>query len=242
MAKAKKRSGTTARRRTVVKVVGKRRTHHAPPKKRKRRISGVSGVGAVGRTKTGTRRKTKKRGFLGSTHGNNLKSIGVMAVGVAVGAGITHIILRPVEKKLTEKWPMIGKFIAAGEVFLGGVIALKGKSNFTKSLGVGILAGGVHGLMKQANIYKHIPGISGPGDDDYTTVKIPINGMEDVQRMVAGVGGILNDGRRNIRTDTVAGLGSAAIHDRVGGMPRTAWLAGDDERETVLSFPVKGGW
>lgn len=202
------------------------------PKHRKKTRRRVSGVGAIG--KTTHRKKRKKQGFLGSTHGSNLKQIGVMAVGVAVGAGITHVILRPIEKHLTDKWPMVGNFIAAGEVFLGGVIALKGKSNFTKSLGVGILAGGVHGLMKQANIYKHIPGVSG-GGDDWHTIKIPISGADDMQRMVNG---ILNDGRRNIMTDTVAG--SNRTHQVADTSNRTHLVA-DTELEDAFSFPMPKG-
>jgi hypothetical protein len=152
-----------------------------------------------------------------------MKQIAMMAIGVAAGAGITHIILRPVEKKLTEKWPVVGKFLAAGEVFLGGLIALKSKNNFVKSIGVGVLAGGVHGLMKQANIYKQLPHVA--GSDDYTTLKIPISGNLD--RMVAG---ILDDNRRNIRTEMVAGTKHTEV---VAGM-------GDVVEEEMLFYPVKG--
>lgn len=210
--KKKKKSGIKR-----VTVVGKR--HH---KKRSTRRVGVTHHKAAA-----PRRRKKKHGFLGATGaGSNLKHIGMMAIGVAAGAGITHIILRPIEKKLTDKWPMIGKFIAAGEVFLGGFVALKGKNNFVKSLGVGILAGGVHGLMKQANIYKHIPGIHGPGD--FTEVHVPISGsFHDM------VSGILDDSRRNVYTEQVAGTRHTAV------VADTEYMSGDQWEEAYAS-PVKG--
>jgi hypothetical protein len=212
-AKAKKKKKSGIRKVTVSRTRHKKRpthrrvavTHHRPVKRR------------------------KKRGFLGATGSSattsNLKQIAIMAVGVATGAGITHVILRPIEKHLTDKWPMLGKFIAAGEVFLGGVIALKGKNGFVKSLGVGILAGGVHGLMKQVNIYKHIPGVSGP-NDQFTDLRIPISGS--FNDMVAG---ILEDSRRDVRTETVAGTKyTATVADTLMG----------SEWEEVYNAPVKG--
>lgn len=207
--KKKKRSG--------IRKVTVSRTRH---KKRTNR----SRVGATHHRPT---RRRKKRGFLGATTGtSNLKQIGLMAIGVGVGAGITHIILRPVEKRLTDKWPMVGKFIAAGEVFLGGMIALKGKNSFQKSIGVGILAGGVHGLLKQANIYKHIPGISGP--DEFTDVRVPISGsFSDM------VSGILEDSRRDVHTEVVAGTKHTAIvADTNYGVGR--------EFDDIYDYPVKG--
>lgn len=147
--------------------------------------------------KAPAKRRKKKHGFLGSTSGSSLGKIAWMAVGVGVGAGLTHVILRPVEAKLMTRWPMIGKFLGAGEIFLGGYIAMKAKSEFVKSVGVGILAGGVHGVMKQVNIYKHIPTVSG---SEMSEVRIPISGPLD-----DAIAGILNDSRRNVYTEAVAG-------------------------------------
>lgn len=205
----KKRSG-------IRKVTVSRTRHH-----KKRRTSRTVGV-----THHRPKRR-KKRGFLGATAGTtNLKTIGMMAIGVAAGAGITHVILRPVEKRLTDKWPMVGKFLAAGEIFLGGMVALKGKNNFVKSLGVGILAGGVHGLMKQMNVYQHIPGIHGPGD--FTEVNVPISGsFSDM------VSGILEDSRRNVYTEAVAGTRHTAVVAETEAMSGNEW-------EDNYNFPVKG--
>lgn len=215
-AKKGKKKGTAAKRRTVV-VVGK--------KHRKRRVSGTS------------HHKTKRRKrSVSGTSKMGLKQIAVMAVGVATGAAITHIILRPVEKKLTDKWPMVGKFLAAGEVFLGGYMALKAKGNFTKSLGVGILAGGVHGLMKQINVYKEIPRLMGT-NQEFSDIRIPISGGFD--KILAG---ILEDSRRGVRTEVVAGTKHTAIvadtdhTDMVTSLDEEAWYP------TKGGSVVKGGW
>jgi hypothetical protein len=210
MANKSKKKKSTKRRSGTVVVVGK--------KHRKRKNSKtVSG--------TTSKHRRKKKGFLGATSRVGLKEIAFMAVGVGTGAAITHIILRPVEKKLTDKWPMIGKFIAAGEVFLGGMIALKASKNFTKSLGVGILAGGVHGLMKQVGVYKEIPKlehfISGT-NDEYSEIRVPISGSMNLDRMLAG---ILEDSRRDVYTKTVAGLN----HTNVVNGNHTNIVAGDNQ-------------
>ncbi len=178
--RSKKRS--TGRKRAIV-VVGKKHRRTT-----KRRVSGT-----VGRT----HHRSKKRGSVGAIHAGNLKAIGTMAVGVGVGAFGTHMVLRPLAKKLVEKYPMAGKFVAAAEILIGGTIALKAKHPFMKSVGIGILAGGVHAGMKQLNIHTNIPGIH--GNDDYQTVKIPMSG--DIAAQVAG---ILKDGRRTVRTAMVA--------------------------------------
>lgn len=197
--------------------IGKKRRHRAHHK--------VSGSAH-------RRTRRKKKGFLGTTHGGSLGQIAWMAVGVGVGAGITHVILRPVEAKLVNKWPMIGKFIAAGEVFLGGIIALKSKHDFVKSVGVGILAGGVHGLMKQANIYKHIPTVAGA--NEYSEIHVPISGPLD--DMIAG---ILEDSRRDVHTESVAGFNYTNSVANSGYMrpEYTQQVAGDFE--DAADFYVK---
>lgn len=187
-------------------------------------------VVVVGKSHRKTRRKSsvgsthhkprkKRRSHIGGTT-SNLKQIAMMAVGVAAGAGLTHIVLRPVEKHLTDKWPMVGKFLAAGEVFLGGMVALKGKGDFIKSVGVGILAGGVHGLMKQAKIYKNIPGLM-IGESDFSEIRVPISG--DFTNMLSG---LLNDSRRWVRTETVAGISGL---DESMVVANTENIAGDWE-------------
>ncbi len=222
-AKGKKKPGA---KRTVV-VVGKRHTHHT----KKRKKSSVSGT-----THHTKKRKKRSHSMLGGTGKSSLKQIAIMAIGVGTGAAITHIILRPVEKKLTDKWPMIGKFIAAGEVFLGGLFALKAKGDFMKSLGVGILAGGVHGLMKQANIYKSIPMINGV-DNEFSEIRVPISGSLD--NMLAG---ILEDSRRDVRTQVVAGSKhTMTIADtREMELDRSPSSVADTDVDEYANYPVKG--
>ena len=206
---AKRDNKKAAKRVTNIRVGERKKTHRKSTR-------------AVGATQ---HRKKRRVGATGTK--TSLKSIAFMAVGVATGAGITHIVLRPLEKRLVDKWPAVGKFIAAGEVFLGGAIALKSKHNFLKSLGVGILSGGVHGLMKQVDIYKHIPGIA--GSDEYTEIHVPISGS--FHDMVAG---ILEDGRREVRTETVAGTNRT---ETVAATNHTEWVAG--EWDEAFEVPVK---
>lgn len=203
MAFKRRRKATRAKRRKRpsqhVVVVGKRR--------RSRRVSGV------GRT-THHRRRRRKPGLLGSTGGGvTFTKILKLGGGIAIGASIVHFGLRPLEHKLVERFPMAAKFMAGAEVLLGGYMALKMKNEMGRAVGIGILAGGVHGVMKQFNLNKELPGIH--GSDDYSVVRIPMNGNGDVRTMVAG---LLNNNTRSIRTNTVAG-------DIV--MRRTAQVAGD---------------
>jgi hypothetical protein len=212
MATKKRGRKKAATKRNVI-VIGKRKAT------RRRSHS----VGATHHAK-----RKRVRGRVGATGGSSLKQIVMLAVGVGVGAGITHMLLRPVEKRLVDKFPMAEKFLGAGEVLLGGYIALKGKRPFVKSLGVGILAGGVHALMKQANLYKNVPKV---GDIDETELRIPLN--ESFRDQVAG---ILRDSRREVFTKTVAGS--------INGTDRTEIVAStvNGEYEDVLdtAYFVKG--
>lgn len=203
--KGKKRAATNR-----VVVVGR---HHAPKKRKKATVGS-----------TGARRKKKRA--VGSMGTSKIKQIGMMAIGVAVGAGITHIVLRPVEKHLTDKWPMVGKFIAAGEVFLGGMIAIGSKKDFVKSIGVGILAGGVHGLMKQVNVYKDIPKINGV--DDFHHMIIPLHPGNNVS-------GLIRNSANSVRTSQVAGLGDTSRTSRVAGA-----IYGE-EYESAFDAPLAKG-
>lgn len=185
---AKKGRKKAAKKRSINVKIGRR--HRSKPRKRR------SSVGATHHKPAHRKKKRGGGGFLGATSGKlGLKQIAWMAVGVGAGAAITHVILRPVEAKLVTKWPILGKFIGAGEIFLGGFIALKAKKPFMKSLGVGILAGGVDQVFKQVNIYKHIPGMG-----DMSEIRVPISGPLDDM-----ISGILNSNTRNIYTAQVAG-------------------------------------
>lgn len=209
--KSKSRQKPKAAKRTVV-VVGKHK------RKRKAAVSGTK--------KHKTRRK--KKGFLGATGSTGIKEIAYIAGGVAIGAVAAHVVIRPLEQRFVSKYPHLGKFLAAGEILLGGYIAIKGKHSFVKSIGAGILAGGVHGGLKQIDIYKHIPQIGGGG---YMESHIPIDG--DFNRMVAG---ILEDNRRGIRTDVVAGTTRSEIV--AGHDSHTSVIAGNDW-EDAYDTPVK---
>ena len=201
---------TKRKRRTV----GKRRTHRTAVIKvgRRRRRS----VGAVGKTHHRRRRRS-----VGSTgKGEMIKSIGMMAVGVGAGAAISHIIIRPVEMKLEAKFPMVKKIMPIAEIVLGGIIALKGKNNFVKALGIGVMAGGVHDVMSKLKVTQNV--ISGVGAmDDYTTVRIPISGNLD--NMVSGI--IRN--KRNVTTAQVSG------HDYDQDVNRSHQVSGGNYEEFV---------
>lgn len=160
---------------------------------RKRRVSGTTAaVGKTRRRVSGTtaavgrsthRRRTVGRGFLGNT-GSQVMQVAKMGAGMAAGMALTHFVLRPIEAKIAAKYPMAGKGMAAAEVLLGGFMALKSKNAIVKSVGVGIMAGGAHGLLKQFNIHHESPAVSGIGE--FTNVTIPVSGS--VAGMLAGMG------------------------------------------------------
>jgi len=152
--------------------------------KRKRRVSGtaavgnssvgrrkrrVSGTAAVGKTR---RKRGVSRGYLGNT-GSQIVQIAKMGAEIAGGIALTHFILRPIENKLAQKYPAVGKFMAGAEVLLGGLMALKARNPIVKSVGVGIMAGGVYGVMKQFHIHHESPAVSGVGE--YTHTEIPVS-------------------------------------------------------------------
>lgn len=181
----KKKSAAPARRQII--VVGKKR--HT-----RRRVSGI------GSTSIGSHRKKRRKsgGFMGSTGKSSLMQVGEMAVGVAVGAAATHMILRPMEVKLSAKYPMATKFMGAAEILLGGFVALKSTKPFIKAIGVGVLAGGVHTVMKQTHIGLESPAITGT-TDGMTHLNVPINGP--LQQAIRGL--IDQSGSRYVRTPTV---------------------------------------
>jgi hypothetical protein len=153
--KKRRMSGTSVGRLSVGKV------------RKRRRVSGT----AVGSAGVGGRRRSVSRGFLGGT-GGKLKQIAVMGAGMAGGIALTHFVLRPIENKLAQQAPWAGKFMAGAEVLLGGFMALKARSPFIKSIGVGIMAGGTFGVLKQFNVHVESPSVSGVGE--YTHMEIPL--------------------------------------------------------------------
>lgn len=211
-----------ARRKTRTKTRTRTRTTVG---RRRHRVSGTV-AGTVGRTrhhrrrsvaKTTHRRKTRKRGFLGATGTGSGKfmQIAEMAIGVGIGAVGTHMLLRPLEHKVSEHMPMAAKFMGAAEIALGGFVALKAKNNFMKSIGIGVLAGGVHTVMHQLPIGLHSPAVNGL--DDMSTLNVPINGS--VQATLSGLiqqdgyytrtpvvgASVIENGRGPVHTDVVSG-------------------------------------
>jgi len=153
--------------------------------KRKRHVSGTAAVGttSVGRTRkrrvSGTaavgktrRKRGVSRGYLGNT-GSQIVQVVKMGAGMAGGIALTHFVLRPIENKLAQNYPGVGKFMAGAEVLLGGLMALKARNPIVKSVGVGIMAGGVYGVMKQFHIHHESPSVSGVGE--YTHTEIPVS-------------------------------------------------------------------
>lgn len=216
IAKTRKKRAKSGAKKIV--VIGKTR--------KKRRSTGVARTHHKPRKKAVSKPR-KKRGVMGSTggRGTSLKKIAWMAVGVGTGAVIDHVIIRPIAARLVAKWPAIGKWVGVGEIFLGGLVALKGKREFTKAVGVGIMAGGVHTVLKQVNIYKHIPALGAL--DEYTTIQVPISGPR-----AQILSGLLQDRHKQVKTYTVAGSIGALDETRViassdYGTGRYGMIAGD---------------
>lgn len=196
---------------------------------RKRRSSRRSSVGA---TKKGKRRRSRV-GATGLASMSSLKSIATVALGIGVGAGVSKFVIAPMGQKLAERWPMAAKFLAAGEIFLGGVVAMKGKSVAAKAVGIGIMASGVNKAIEQTNAYKAL-GIGAAGDG-YSEIRIPMSGEFD--QMIAGV---INDGRRNVATNKIAG--NLEFTNRIANteVENTAWLA-ETELDNVMTYPIAKG-
>lgn len=183
-------------------------------KRRRRRVSGTAAVGAV----------KHRRRRIGATSGAAMgKQIIPLAIGMAAGVGVQHFLLRPIEQKISEHMPMAAKFMAAGEILLGGAMFLKAKNSIVKGVGLGIMAGGVNTAVKQLNIYHESPAVNGSGD--YMHTRIPINGI------------VMND-HNSVDTKLVAGLSDemdqvlppkVGVHNRYYDNPhqgRTNLLAG----------------
>ena len=162
----------TSRRRKVSGSIG--RTHHSKPGKRRR------GVGAT-------------------KHGGTLQNIGVLALGMVGGAMATHFALRPLENKLTARYPQAGKMMGAAEILIGGFIAFKSNKPLIKGIGLGVMAGGVNTVMHQFNLGTSNPAISGM-DDGYQNIRIPISGS-----MTNLISGVIENSERVPNTNYVAG-------------------------------------
>ena len=200
---------------------------HSHTKKRASRT-----VGAIGKTTRrkstgakrvvviqGARKRRKHTGIMGTTgRGGTIKQVAVMAAGIGVGAAFTHMALRPLEHRLAAKYPAATKFMGAGEVAVGGLMFMKMKSNFLKMVGLGVMAGGVHTIMKQTNIGLHSPAeghsISGPGE--MVRVQMPYT-----------VGNIIDDRRPFVNTATVTGIGNVVRRNYNG--PVSTPTVGDYE-------------
>ena len=193
----RKRSTTRAKGRKVVIVA---KTAH-----RRRRVSGT----AVGATHHRARRRKKSGGGMMGSTGGTLKNIGMFAVGMAGGALGVTFLLRPLEHKLATQFPMVAKFMGAGEILLGGYMALRMKKPILKGVGLGIMAGGIKVVMDQFKIGMPSPAIHGM--DDYSTIRVPINGS--YTNLIAGV---INDSERQVNTSLVAGVsGSDAYREYI---------------------------
>lgn len=195
---------------------------------KKTRAPRRSSVGATKKSKP--RRKGRGVGFVNM---NSLKQIGTMAIGVAGGAAISKFVIAPLNGKLVERFPMAAKFLAFGEILLGGIITMKAKHPAAKGVGFGILASGVNKAIDQTDAYKKL-GIAGPADD-YQTIRIPISGELDT--MIAG---ILTDGRRNVATNMVAGMDRTNWIADSNNMDHTNIVA-ETELDNVFTYPIAKG-
>ncbi len=167
----------------------RKRSAVAATRKTTRRRRRVSGVGStVGSTAVGKRKTRRRR--MGATRAGGkmaiLKEIAYMTVGAGAGILANNLILRPLENKIAQSMPMAAKFLGGAQCVIGGIIAIRAKGTLGKSFGAAILGGGANTLLRQFNIEKHLPGISGDSDN-WQTVKVPINGSEDLQSMVSGL-------------------------------------------------------
>ena len=213
-------------------AVGKRRKrtarHHAP---RRRRVSGTAAVGKTRRKRrvSGTaavgRVHRRRRSVSGTGAKGLMKQVIPMAVGMAAGVGVQHFLLRPLEAKIAERVPMAAKFMAVGEIVLGGFLALKAKNPIMKGVGLGIMAGGVQTGVKQLNIYHENPAVQGVGD--YTTIQVPINGQ--LREMMSGM---MED---NVtKTSLIAGDDMGRHHYGHGHHHHGAFTAAELNRQRVL--------
>jgi len=195
--KARKKRSTTRHKGRKVVIVAK--TAH-----RRRRVAGTS----VGATHHRKRRKSGG-GMMGSTS-STLKNIGMFAVGMAGGALGTAFLLRPLEHKLATQFPMVAKFMGGAEILIGGYMAMRMKTPILKGVGLGVMAGGIKTVMDQLHIGAPSPAAL-HGMDDYTTVRVPINGS--YTNLIAGV---INDSERIVNTSLVAGVsGSDAYRNYI---------------------------
>jgi hypothetical protein len=111
--------------------------HHKKPAAKHRRVNGV----------TTTKKRTVKRRQVSGVMSKQMgKELLYMGAGMVVAGLVKSKVLNPLERKLTGVNP---KMIAAGEVLVGGVFALKSKNNFMKGVGLGVMAGGVMSLSAQ---------------------------------------------------------------------------------------------
>lgn len=202
--------------RTRVVVVGKRKTrrHH------------VSGIGSTHHHAPKKRRKS--RSIMGFSSGGKIMQVVEMAAGVGIGAAGTHMLLRPMEHKLVEHMPMAAKFMGGAEIILGGFIALKSKNNFIKSIGIGVLAGGVHTVMHQIpQLGMHSPA-EGAHMGDMSVIRVPMNG--DLRGEINGL--IENNGNRFVRTSVVSGSdGIGVLNNNNGGAVYTNVVGDANESE-----------
>lgn len=219
------------------KRVGKKRSS-TRSRARRRRVSGTAAVGAtVGRRRRrsvrGTAAVGRRRRRVGSSKSGMGMEIVELAVGVGLGATATHMLIRPLEEKLTMRYPMAGKFMGAGEIVLGGMLYLWSGNKWIKSMGIGVLAGGVHVVMKQVpGLGMHSPAEKMSGLNDMTHLRIPI-GQDGLRASLSGL--IDNSGSRYVKTNTVGNM-NIIKHDRgAAGPVRTSVVAGYDELHNTLT-------
>ncbi len=201
----KRKRATTAKRKTVVVEIGKRRPAARRAPARKKRVSGTAAVGST-RRKATKRRKSVSKSLIGATTGgkNMIVKIGKMALGMGIGLAAGHFILRPVENWLAAKFPALAKFMAVGEIFIGGYIAMKSKNHTIQAAGLGLAAAGVKNAVDQFHVFQRIPGIHGP--DEYTRLNVPISGPLDDM-----INGLLQDSGGAVYTSNIAGGNSTPM-------------------------------
>jgi len=152
-----------------------------------------------------------------------------MAVGMGIGVIGTHYILRPLENKIASHAPMAAKFMNLGEILLGGYMAMKAKSPIMKGVGLGVMAGGVFGGLKQVNIYHESPA----GMGDYAETMIPLDGQ--LQRQINGV---IRDSEKPTYSSLVAGSNNGI--GQTQDLYRSYLLAGTNDDEYGEYLPPKG--
>lgn len=214
------------------KSVGRKRGHHK--KTTHKRVSGA--VGSTAAHKPRKRRK-KSHGFFGATAADSGNKLTIMRVvkfgaGLAGGAIVVHKVVRPLEHKITEhfKHPMVAKALPYAEAILGTWGFLKSNNLLMRGASAAVAGAGVHAIVKSFGHATPTPQERVMGLDESFTSYVPVQGQ--VREMISG---LINDGRRDVRTNTVAGR---LIPDSPAGKVKTPIVG---QSYVIDSTPVVGG-